>query len=54
MGGEGRPARKADNVTGICEPTLEDERASTSHTPMDLHGLLQGSLYLFYLSPQIG
>jgi hypothetical protein len=33
----------AGNLTDICEPTVE---ASTSHNPMDLHDLLQGSLYL--------
>jgi hypothetical protein len=36
--GKGRPARKAD-----C---LENVGASTSHSPMDLHGLLQGELCL--------
>jgi hypothetical protein len=41
--GEGRrPARKADNLTAICEPTVENVGASTSHNPMGLHGLLQG------------
>jgi hypothetical protein len=41
--GKGRPVRKADNLTAICEPTvLGDVGASTSHKPMDLHGLLQG------------
>jgi hypothetical protein len=49
-GGKGRPVRKANNLTAICEPNcLEDVRASTSHTPMGLHGLLPGYLYLFYL-----
>jgi hypothetical protein len=43
MGGQLRPARKADNLTAICEPTcLENMEASTSHNLMDLHGLLQG------------
>jgi hypothetical protein len=41
-GGKGWPARKADNLTTICGPTLENVGASTSHNPMDLHGLLQG------------
>jgi hypothetical protein len=41
-GGKGRPARKADNLTVICEPILENVEASTSHNPMGLHGLLQG------------
>jgi hypothetical protein len=41
-GGNGRPARKADNLTAICEPTVwESVGASTSHNPMGLHGLLQ-------------
>jgi hypothetical protein len=30
-GGKGRSARKADNLTAICEP----------HNPLGLHGLLQ-------------
>jgi hypothetical protein len=42
-GGNGRPAIRADNLTAICEPTvLQNVGASTSHNPMDLHGLLQG------------
>jgi hypothetical protein len=40
-GDKGQPARKADNLTAICE--LENVEASTSHNPMGLHGLLQGS-----------
>jgi hypothetical protein len=41
--GKGQPARKADNLTDICEPiVLEDVGASTSHNPMGLHGLSQG------------
>jgi hypothetical protein len=44
--GKGRPARKAD-LTAIGEPTvLENVGASSSQTPMGLHGLLQGYLYL--------
>jgi hypothetical protein len=44
MGVKGRwRARKADNLTTICEPDcLENVGASTSHNPMGLHGLLQG------------
>jgi hypothetical protein len=38
-GGEGRPARKADNLTAIC---LQNVGTSTSHSPMGLHGPLQG------------
>jgi hypothetical protein len=42
-GGEGRPARKADNLTAICEPIVyKNVGASTSHSPMGLHGPLQG------------
>jgi hypothetical protein len=42
-GGKGRPARKAEILTAICEPTvLENVGASTSHNPVDLYGLLQG------------
>jgi hypothetical protein len=43
-----RPARKADNLTTICELIGENMGASTSHNPMGLHGLLQRELYLFY------
>jgi hypothetical protein len=38
LGGKERSARKADNLTAICEPTV----TSTSHNPIGLHGLLQG------------
>jgi hypothetical protein len=42
-GGKGRPARKADNLTAICEPmAIENVAASMSHNPMGLHGLLRG------------
>jgi hypothetical protein len=40
-GGKGRPALKAD-----C---LENVRASTSHNPMGLHGLLKRFTFLFAL-----
>jgi hypothetical protein len=47
-GGKGWLARKADNLTVICELIcLENVGASTSHNPMGLHGLLQGYLYLY-------
>jgi hypothetical protein len=36
-GDEGRPARKADNLTADC---LQNIGASVSHNPMGLHGLL--------------
>jgi hypothetical protein len=47
---KGWPARKADNLTAICEPTVENVGASTSHNLTGLHGLLQGLLlpFLFY------
>jgi hypothetical protein len=41
-GGKGLPARKADNLSDICEST-----ASTYHNPIGFHGLLLGYLYLF-------
>jgi hypothetical protein len=38
-----RLARKADNLTVICEPTvLENVGASTSHNLIGLRGMLQG------------
>jgi hypothetical protein len=43
-----RPARKADNFTAICEPTVLDYAESiTSHKPIDLHGLLRGWVFIF-------
>jgi hypothetical protein len=48
-GSKGRPARKADNLTAICEPIVyKNVGASTSHSPMGLHGPLQGYLYFFF------
>jgi hypothetical protein len=42
-GGKGRPARKADNITAICEPiAIEDMGASSFHNPMGFYDLLQG------------
>jgi hypothetical protein len=39
-GSKGRSARKADNLTAICEPTVyKNMGASTSHETMGLHGL---------------
>jgi hypothetical protein len=47
-GGKGRPARKADNLTAICEPIVyKNVGASTSYSPMGLHGPLKGYLYLY-------
>jgi hypothetical protein len=43
LGNRTRPVRKDDNLTVICEPNvLENVEASTSHSPIGLHGLLQG------------
>jgi hypothetical protein len=40
--GKPRPARKADNLTTICEPIfLEIMGSSTSDKTIDLHGLLR-------------
>jgi hypothetical protein len=36
------PAGKADDLTAISADFLENVEASTSHSPMGLHGLLQG------------
>jgi hypothetical protein len=42
-GGKGRPVRKADNLTAICEQIVyKIMAASAFHNPMGLHGLLQG------------
>jgi hypothetical protein len=42
LGGKGRPVLEADSLTAICEPSVyKNVGASTSHKPMDLHGLLQ-------------
>jgi hypothetical protein len=44
-GGKGRPARKADNLTKMCEPiAYKNVEAPTSHSPIGLHGPLQGYL----------
>jgi hypothetical protein len=47
-GGKGQSALKADNLTAIRKPTVENTGVSTSHDPMGLHGLLQEGL-TFYL-----
>jgi hypothetical protein len=42
-GSKGRPERKADNLTAVCDPIVKKNvGASTSHNPMGLHDLLQG------------
>jgi hypothetical protein len=39
--GKAGPARKADNLTAICEPIILGKVGSlTSHNRMGLHGLL--------------
>jgi hypothetical protein len=41
--GKRRLARKADNLTAICEPIVyKNMGALTSHNSMGLHNLLQG------------
>jgi hypothetical protein len=40
-GGEGRPARKADNVPAICE-TIVRKYGSLDASTQGLHDLLQG------------
>jgi hypothetical protein len=39
---EGRLARKADNLTIMPADCPVNTEVSTSHNPMNLHGLLQG------------
>jgi hypothetical protein len=41
-GDTGWLAHKANSLTAICEPTLENVGASMSYNPMGLQGLLQG------------
>jgi hypothetical protein len=38
-GGKKRLARRADNLTAICEPMSENVEASISRNPKVLHGL---------------
>jgi hypothetical protein len=53
-GGKGRPARKADNLTAICWPTVYKMWEPLGLTCLwGLHDLLQGYLYLFFsMAPQ--
>jgi hypothetical protein len=53
--GKGRPARKADNLTAICEPDcLENVGALTYHNPMGLHNLFTGiALPLVLVEPRV-
>jgi hypothetical protein len=42
-GNKGRPARRAVNLTAICEPIVwKNVEASTYHNLMGFHDLLQG------------
>jgi hypothetical protein len=42
LGSRAWPARKADNLTAICEPiVLTMLRSSTTHKPIGLHSLLR-------------
>jgi hypothetical protein len=47
-GGKGRPARKADNLTAICETIVY--KMWEPRRLMGLHGLLRNS-FTFYLLP---
>jgi hypothetical protein len=40
--GKELPGCKADNLTAICEPIIENVGFSTFHNPIGLRGLLQG------------
>jgi hypothetical protein len=51
LGGKGRPAREADKLTAVSEPTVENVGTSISHNPTGLQGLLRGKLYLLLIIP---
>jgi hypothetical protein len=40
-GGKGRPARKADNLRAICEPTVLKMKEPRRLVILGLHGVLQ-------------
>jgi hypothetical protein len=42
LGDKGRPARKADHLTAICEPIIWKMWEPRPLTTLGLHGLLQG------------
>jgi hypothetical protein len=47
--GKGGTAHKANILSAIYGANyLENVRASTSHNPVGLHGLLRGYLYIFH------
>jgi hypothetical protein len=49
--GTRRRARKAENLTAICELTVQKNvGASKSHNPMGLHGLLEIALIFLLIS----
>jgi hypothetical protein len=48
--GKGRPGRKADNLTAICEKNMG---TSTSQKPIGIHGLLQGWFYVYLLPVRV-
>jgi hypothetical protein len=45
----GRCVRLTTSPPSVSRLSRENVGASTSHKPMGLHGLLQGSLYLIYI-----
>jgi hypothetical protein len=42
LGSKVRLVRKADNLTAIYEPILDNVGSLTSHNPIGLQGLLRG------------
>jgi hypothetical protein len=42
LGSKVRLVRRADNLTAIYEPTVDDVVSLTSHNPIGLQGLLWG------------
>jgi hypothetical protein len=50
QGVKGQPVSNAVNITAVYGPTLENVGASTTRNPMGIRGLLQGELYLFYIT----
>jgi hypothetical protein len=41
-GGKGRPARKSDSLTAVCEPIVQKMWEPRHLTTVGLHSLLQG------------
>jgi hypothetical protein len=48
----GRRVRLTTLPPSVSRLSRENVGASTSHNPMDLHGLLQGQLYLYIKDPE--